>query len=320
MEDKMFNENLKTHPFSTGKETRGIRLLVTGSNGLLGQHLIKLLIEKTSYQVIATGRGENRLPFPSSERYHYFSLDITDGLAVNDFILFHQPDVIIHAAAMTQPDICELHAVECWNVNVTATRFLVNAAESIHARFIYISTDFVFDGLNGPYKETDETGPVNYYGSSKLAAEKSVIESKLSWAIVRTVLVYGNILVGNRSNIISWVKENAENHQPIKVVNDQLRTPTYVEDLANGILLVLEKNATGIYHISGEESMSPYDMAIATADYMHSDKSLMTEVNAATFTQPAQRPLRTGFIIDKAKRELGYHPLSFTESLKKMLG
>lgn len=294
--------------------------MITGSNGLLGQHLIKRLIETTEHTVVATGRGACRLPFEISDLYDYFTLDITDGVAVNDFVLSHHPDVIIHGAAMTQPDPCEINKIECWNVNVTATRFLTDVAAKINARFIYISTDFVFDGLNGPYKETDETGPVNYYGSSKLAAEKVVTASKLHWAIVRTVLVYGNILVGSRSNIITWVKDNLSQGRPIKVVSDQWRTPTYVEDLAKGILLVLEKNATGIYNISGEEGMSPYDMAVATADYLQLDKSLMTKVNADTFTQPATRPLRTGFVIDKAKKELGYQPISFKEALKLMLG
>jgi len=297
-----------------------MKIMITGSNGLLGQHLTKLLIETTVHEIIATGRGDSRLPFASAERHKYFSLDVTNGIAVNNFILLHKPNVIIHAAAMTQPDPCEENPVECWNINVTATRFLVDAAKAIDARFIYISTDFVFDGLHGPYKETDEPGPVNYYGSSKLAAEKSVTTSELQWAIIRTVLVYGNILVGNRSNIISWVKENLENNRPIKVVSDQWRTPTYVEDLAKGILLVLEKNVTGIYHVSGEQGMSPYDMAVATADYLHLDKSLMTKVNADTFTQPARRPLHTGFVIDKAKKELGYQPISFKEALKKILG
>lgn len=294
--------------------------MITGSNGLLGQHLIKRLIETTEHTIVATGRGVCRLPFEISDLYDYFTLDITDGVAANDFILSHQPDVIIHGAAMTQPDPCELNKIECWNVNVTATGFLTDAANKINARFIYISTDFVFDGVSGPYKETDEPGPVNYYGSSKLAAEKVVMESKLHWSIVRTVLVYGNILVGNRSNIITWAKDNLSQGKPIKVVSDQWRTPTYVEDLAKGILLVLEKNAEGIYHISGEDGMSPYDMAKATADYLHLDKSLMSKVNADTFTQPATRPLKTGFVIDKAKKELGYQPISFKEALKLMLG
>lgn len=297
-----------------------MKILITGSNGLLGQNLIKLLIETTAHNIIATGRGESRLPFEKTEQYNYFSLDITDGIAVTDFLLQHKPGLIIHAAAMTQPDPCELNQVECWNINVTATRFLVSAAESIQAKFIYMSTDFVFDGTNGPYRETDIPNPVNYYGSSKLVAEKAVMESNLHWAVVRTVLVYGNILVGNRSNIISWVKDNLENNKPIKVVSDQWRTPTYVEDLAKGILLVVEKNAEGIYHISGEEGMSPYDMACAVAGHLRLNKNLMTEVNADTFTQPAKRPLKTGFIIEKAKKELGYLPLSFKAALAKMLG
>ena len=297
----------------------GMKILVTGSNGLLGQHLTKMLLETTDHVMVATGRGSNRLAFASNDRYNYFSLDITDGMAVNEFLMQHKPGIIIHAAAMTQPDPCELNTVECWNINVTATRFLVSAAEMIQAKFIYVSTDFVFDGTAGPYKETDTPNPVNYYGSSKLAAEKTVMEISLSWAIVRTVLVYGNILVGNRSNMVSWAKENLEQQKPIKVVSDQWRTPTYVEDLAKGILLVVEKKATGIYHISGEEGMSPFEMATAVADYLQLDKSLMTEVNADTFTQPAQRPLKTGFVIDKAKQALGYQPISFKEALRKML-
>lgn len=297
-----------------------MKILITGANGLLGQHLIKMLIENYSYTIIATGRGESRLPFRASGKYNYFSLDITDGLAVHAFMQLHQPTVIVHAAAITQPDACEQNPVGCWDTNVTASRFLLDAATSVNAFFIYISTDFVFDGLNGPYKETDASGPVNYYGSSKLAAEKSVMELATEWAIVRTVLVFGNILSGNRSNIISWVKENLQNKQPIKVVSDQLRTPTYVDDLVKGILLVMEKRATGIFHISGAELMSPYDMAVATADYLQLDKSLLQKVDASIFSQPAQRPLKTGFIIDKAKRELGYQPIPFKEALKKMLG
>lgn len=297
-----------------------MKVLITGSNGLLGQNLIQLLLETTAHDIVATGRGESRLPFGTSPRYHYFSLDITDGIAVDDLLQQQQPGIVIHAAAMTQPDPCELKQVECWNINVTATRFLISAAESIRAKFIYLSTDFIFDGASGPYDETAKPNPVNYYGSSKLAAEKAVMESGLHWAIVRTVLVYGNILVGNRSNIISWVKENLEDNKPIKVVSDQWRTPTYVGDLVKGVLLVMEKNAEGIYHIAGAEGMSPYDMACAVAGYLHLDKTLMTEVNADTFTQPAKRPLRTGFIIEKAKKELGYSPVSFKTALTKMLG
>ena len=296
-----------------------MKVLITGANGLLGQHLVKMLIESTDYEVTATGKGVSRAPINSSNRYKYFSLDITDGVEVNTFIAQNGPDVIIHTAAITQVDDCEKDPVHCWNTNVTATRFLVGAAETIGAKFIYISTDFVFDGEAGPYIESDIPAPVNYYGSSKLGAEKSVIEAKLSWCIIRTVLVYGNILVGNRNNIVGWVQNNLSQGKSIQVVSNQLRTPTYVEDLAKGILLVVQKKAIGIYHISGEELMSPYDMALATAEYLHLDKNLIEKVDAAIFKQAGKRPAKTGFVIDKAKNELGFKPLTFKEGLKKML-
>ncbi len=296
-----------------------MKVLITGANGLLGQHLVKLLIDSTNYTIIATGKGVSRLPFNSSNRFNYFPLDITNGVEVAAFIAEDRPDVIIHTAAITQADECEQNPIHCWNTNVTATRFLLGAAEIAGATFIYISTDFIFDGIAGPYVESDIPGPINYYGSSKLGAEKSVMESKLPWCIIRTVLVYGNILVGNRSNMVSWVQNNLSQCKKIQVVSDQWRTPTYVEDLAKGILLAIENKAKGIYHISGEELLTPYDMAMATAAYLALDSNLIEKVNASVFVQAAKRPAKTGFIIDKAKNELGFRPLSFKEGLKKML-
>ena len=188
-----------------------------------------------------------------------------------------------------------------------------------NAYFIFISTDFVFDGINGPYKEEDIVNPVSYYGSTKVAGEKAVEESGLASAIVRTCLVYGNTLSGTRSNLITWVKDNLGLGKKIKVVSDQWRTPTYVEDLAKGILLIMEKKAEGCFHISGEVLLSPYQMAIATALYLSLDTSLIEKVDASIFTQPAKRPATTGFIIDKAKAVLGFKPLTFEEGLKNML-
>lgn len=295
-----------------------MKILITGSNGLLGQHLVKLILDTTTHQIIATSKREPRLVVQDS-RIHYYSLDITDGMAVNSMLENLSPDTIIHCAALTQVDECEQQPVKAWDINVTATRFLIDAAKKINAFFIFVSTDFVFDGMHGPYKETDELNPVSYYGSTKVAAEKAVAESGLSYAIVRTCLLYGNIIFGTRSNIVSWVKENLEAGKKIKVVSDQWRTPTYIEDMAKGIMLIAEKKVTGLFNISGKDFLSPYDMAIATADYLHLDKSLIEKVDASVFTQPAKRPATTGFVIDKAREELGYKPISFREGLVKML-
>jgi dTDP-4-dehydrorhamnose reductase len=291
-----------------------MKVLVTGANGLLGHELIGLLLQK-EFEVIATSKGPNRLNVTRGN-FSYRDLDITDGMACNKILTEDRPDVIIHAAAMTQVDQCELNKIDCYNINVTATRFLIEAAKEVKARFVYISTDFIFDGLTGPYKEEDEPRPLNYYGSTKLSAEIEVMESGLPWSIIRTVLVIGNA-DSTRSNIISWVKDKLTKGEKIKVVDDQFRTPTYTEDLAKGIVLVVEKNATGIYHISGKDLLTPYQIAIMTADHFHLDHSLIEKADATSFSQPALRPPRTGFYIDKARADLGYEPLSFEEGLKK---
>ena len=294
------------------------KILLTGANGLLGQQLIGLLLKQTDALIVATGKGDNRTPYTNDARFSYYSLDITDGVVANAFYEEQAPNIIIHTAAMTNVDECEENKVACWNVNVTATRFLIDAAKKFRPYIIFLSTDFVFDGLNGPYTEDDMVGPVNYYGSSKVAGEKAIEESGLAGAIVRTCLVYGNSFGGQRHTMISRVKDNLKENKKIQIVADQYRTPTFVEDLAQGIVLLAQKKLNGIFNISGKEFLTPYDMAIKIAENFNLDTSLIEKVNSSTFTQPALRPFKTGFIIDKAESQLGYSPLSFAEALKKL--
>ena len=294
-----------------------MKILLTGANGLLGRHLVKKLAEK-GYEVIATAKGESKINSIGNGKVKFLSLDITDGAAVNKLMNEVKPDVVLHTAAMTQVDECELNKIDCWNTNVTATRFLIDSAKETKSRIIFISTDFVFDGLHGPYKEEDEPNPVNYYGSTKLAAEKAVIQSGLDWAIVRTVLVVGNTEDGQRQNILTWVKEKLEKGETIKVVDDQVRTPTYVEDLADGIILILEKKSKGIFHIAGKDTLTPYQIARQTAEFLKLNSKLIEKSDASNFTQAALRPPTTGFKIDKAKKELSYQPHSFNEILKEV--
>lgn len=242
-------------------------------------------------------------------------LDICSESIVNQVIDNFKPSVIIHTAAMTQVDNCEIKREECWQSNVLATGYLAMAAARTGAHFIHVSTDFIFDGKEGPLDETAIPSPVNYYGESKWAAEQLVMKSSGSWAILRTVLVYGLAHDMSRSNIVLWVKKNLEEGKPIKVVNDQWRTPTLAEDLAMGCLLAAQKKSKGIFHVSGEELMTPYDIAMRTARFFKLDESLITQTDSTQFRQPAMRPMKTGFIITKAKRELGYLPHSFEEGL-----
>lgn len=287
------------------------KVLITGSNGLLGQYLVQLFSEDVAWQVIATGKGSNRLR--RQEGYTYVTADLSIPEEITALIAAHQPEVIIHSGAMTQADDCERNKEACWTTNVTATRHLRAASDAF---FLFLSTDFVFDGLSGPYLETDLVNPLSYYGSSKVAAERAVMAGAAPWAIARTVLVYGVSDDPKRGNIITWVKGNLEQGKAIKVVDDQWRTPTLVHDLAIGCKLIVEQQAQGIWHLSGKDLMTPFDMALAVAEHFSLDASLMERVNADTFTQPAKRPARTGFIIDKAVEQLGYRPRSLKEGIE----
>lgn len=295
-----------------------MKILVTGSNGLLGQKLIEKLAKNPNVDVLATARGENRLPF--KENYSYTSLDITDKQNVDEVIDAFKPNVVIHGAAMTNVDQCETEKEECWKLNVLATEYLLEAAERHNSFFLHVSTDFIFDGADGPYPEEAEANPVSFYGWSKYAAEKLVIHSKVKWAIARTVLVYGMAHDMSRSNIILWVKNSLESGKSINVVNDQWRTPTLAEDLADGCILIAEQRAEGIFNISGKDLLNPYQMAVMTADYFGLDKSLINEVDGTQFKQTAKRPAKTGFILDKAISKLGYNPKNFTEGIAFLAG
>lgn len=294
------------------------KVLITGSNGLLGQKLVFLLASTKNYEVLATARGENRLGEVQG-KYRFASLDITDETAVNQLISEEKPDFIIHTAAMTNVDQCETEREGCKLLNVTATQYLVKAAEKVNTFFIHLSTDFIFDGTKGPLVEEDIPNPISFYGQSKLDAEKIVLESSLRWAIVRTVLVYGIVKDMSRSNIVLWVKKSLEDKKTINVVDDQLRTPTLAEDLAMGCFLIVDKEATGIFNISGEDLLTPFEMAHQTADFFGLDKQYINKADSSTFSQPAKRPPRTGFIIAKAKTLLGYQPHSFREGIQVLV-
>ncbi|RYF89303.1 MAG: SDR family oxidoreductase, partial [Chitinophagaceae bacterium] len=286
------------------------------ANGLLGQHLLAKLIGQ-GFEVIGLGRGEARLPFPEGS-YRYYNADIATELSVHKVFAEEQPDLVVHAAAMTQVDECELNQEICERINVQGTSHVIVNAEQYSRKIIYVSTDFVFDGEKGDYSEEDQMGPVSWYGFTKMQAESLVETCDMPWAIVRTCLVYGNTLTGTRSNIINWVKENLSAGKLIRVVSDQVRTPTYIDDLVNGIMLIIEKSAEGTFHIAGKDVLTPYDMALKTAALYGLDASLITKVDASTFSQPGRRPAKTNFDISRARMELGYEPGSFEEGINKM--
>jgi dTDP-4-dehydrorhamnose reductase len=296
------------------------KILITGSNGLLGQKLVYRLKERKDVDLIATSKGENRIL--NKDGYRYVSLDITSKEEVEKTISKFLPDVIINTAAMTNVDACETQPELCRKLNVDAVSYLLKAVKNqelnnpnYKCHFIHLSTDFIFDGENGPYDENAIPAPLSIYGQSKLDAEKLVINSGLKYAIVRTILVYGVVDGMSRSNIVLWARDALLKGQKINVVNDQFRTPTLAEDLADACILIVDKGATGIFNISGKDFMSIYDLVVQVADYFKLDKNLINPVSSSSLNQPAKRPPKTGFILDKAMKELGYYPHSFKEGL-----
>ncbi len=288
-----------------------MKVLITGANGLLGQKLVSLLTP--DHDVIATGKGPNRNPVGN---YDYVNLDILDDQEIEKVFTKHHPDTIIHTAAMTNVDQCESDVDLCRKLNVEAVRKISEVSVSINAHLIHLSTDFIFDGESGPYVEEDEANPISKYGESKLESERILENSGGKYAIVRTVLVYGISHDMSRSNIILWVKKNLEDDKQINIVNDQWRSPTLAEDLADGCRLIMEKEACGVFNIAGKDILTPYDMAIETAEFFKLNKSLINEVDGSVFQQPAKRPPKTGLILDKAIRELDFSPRPFNEGLK----
>lgn len=297
--------------------SRKKRVLVTGSNGLLGQKLTDLYVGLHDIDFYATARGKNRHPLNTG--YTYLELDITNHAQVHGVIKEVHPDTIIHTAAMTNVDACELDHNTCDLLNIQAVEYLVEAANAVDAHFIKLSTDFIFDGKNGPYKEEDTPNPISYYGNSKLIGEGIVTSTAKKWAIARTVLVYGLVADMSRSNIVLWAKGALEKGNPINVVDDQFRSPTLAEDLAMGCRLIEQKEAEGIFNISGKNFMSIIELVERVADYFNLNKSIINRVSSATLNQPAKRPPITGFDLTKSREVLGYNPHSFEEGIALLM-
>ena len=290
-------------------------IVVTGSNGLLGQTLVNLLLkDKEKYTVIGFSRGENR---SGRTDFKYVSIDLTDKKILLKTLTACKPDVIVNTAAMTNVDACEDDKKACDQLNIDVVESLKEYSEVNNTHLIHISTDFIFDGESGPYKETDTPNPLNYYGVSKLKSENILTASKIDFTILRTILVYGKVFDMTRSNIVLWVKKSLEEKKEITIVKDQFRMPTYVEDLAKACKLSIDKKAIGIFNISSNTLLSIYEIAQQIADVFKLDKSLIKSISTKNLNQKAIRPSKTGFNLSKTNKELNFYPKSFKEDLQK---
>ncbi|MHC8948079.1 SDR family oxidoreductase [Sphingobacterium hungaricum] len=297
-------------------DPKELRILLTGSNGFLGQKLCDFIVEKTPHKLFCTSKSANRNPKKSG--YQFQEIELTELDRLEKLILDFAPTHVIHTAALSSVEVCENNPALCQSVNVDSVDFLASICLSKDIHLTFLSTDFVFDGKNGPYAEEDERQPTNAYGASKLQAELILQNSSCRSAILRTILVYGVIDDKNRSNLVLWAKQKLTAQESINVVSDQYRMPTFVDDLAIACISAAEKNARGIFHISSENLYSVKEVVDQVADFWNLDKNLIHPISAKEIGQETNRPKITGFVLDKAKRELGYRPTSLIESFKLM--
>ena len=286
-----------------------MKILVTGSNGLLGQAIVKRLEARKDISLVAASLHESRLP---ARGFSFERIDICDSLSVQKVFKKYRPEAVIHTAALTQVDDCERNQAECLRVNVEGTENLLRECEKIKTHFIHLSTDFIFSGEDGPYKEEDKPNPVNFYGRSKLLSEEKVQASSVPGTILRTILVYG----AARPNFVHWVVQSLQKNETIRVVSDQVRMPTWNQDLADACIRAAMDHKTGIYHVSGGDPVSIFEFAKIISDTCGLDGSRILPVTSREFKQPARRPLKTGFILEKARQELGYQPHPLREAIE----
>jgi len=290
------------------------RILITGANGLLGQALVRRLSGSSDHDVLATARDDSpRFDVPCD----YRPMDVTAPAEVERTLDTYNPDAVINCAAVSDVTACDEDRNRAWAVNARSVRALAKQCKALDAHLVQLSTDFVFNGKQGPYDETDRPDPVNYYGRTKLAGENALREFDfLDWSIVRTVLLYGTAKDLTRSNVVLWMIDQLSQGEVIHVVNDQWRTPTYAPDLADGLVRLVDRGRTGIYHLSGREMVTIHELAQRVAAVFDFDDRLVDPVPSTYFEDAVERPAKTGFIILKAETELGYDPRPLADGLR----
>lgn len=289
------------------------RYLIVGSNGMLGQRLVKLYSNDNLVELSTCSAEE----ISYNDNVDYKAVDITDREQVKKITYDFTPDVIINSAAFTNVDLCETQRETAWKANVKAVEYLAECARVIDAKIVHISTDYVFDGKNGPYSEKDNPNPISYYGRGKLASENALRISGVSYLIFRTNVLYGPVRKG-RHDFVRWVYDSLKNGKTINIVTDQINNPTYIDDLARGIKKALDFKKEGVYHTGGLEFISRFDFTVRIAEYFGLNKRLINPILTSDLNQPAKRPLKSGLITIKAQSEFGYSAASLEESLLKM--
>jgi dTDP-4-dehydrorhamnose reductase len=289
------------------------RILVVGGNGMLGQRVIEFYSALKDVELLATSVEENSV----FDQVEYLQCDISNRNDIKKIVKDFCPDFIINAAAFTNVDLSETERELAWKINVKGVEYLSESARVLDSYLIHISTDYVFDGKNGPYLEDDIPNPIGYYARTKLASENVLKLSGIKYTILRTNVLYGTAKF-SRPDFVKWVVDSLRAKKQIRIVDDQINNPTFIDDLVQGINKIVEFRKEGLYNIGGNEFLSRYDFTLLIAHFFNLDKTLITRIKTEDLNQPAKRPLKSGLITIKAQSELGYRPHTIIETLELM--
>ena len=289
------------------------RILVVGSNGMLGQRIVHYLSGQSNIELLASSAEES----PYNGNVTYTRIDLCKKESVKGIIYDFFPDVIINTAAFTNVDLCETERETAWKINVRGVEYLAETSRIIDAHLIHFSTDYIFDGKNGPYTENSKPHPISYYGRTKLASENAIRLNGAIHTIVRTNVLYGPVKIG-RPDFVKWVVSNLRDMNEIRIVTDQINNPTFIDDIVQAINKIIEFKKQGIFNIGGSEFLSRFDFTNRIADFFNLEKNLIKPIVTSELNQPAPRPLKSGLVILKAETTFGYKPHSLTESFHKI--
>lgn len=279
-------------------------ILITGASGQLGNSVLKQLFGK--YELLATDINNiNAIDIP------FAVLDITDLEQIKSTLSNFSPDVIINLAAYTDVDGCELNPDKAYLLNTKSVELLSN---NFDGQLIQISTDYIFDGYNGPYSEDDITNPLSVYGKTKLEAEKILQENGVNWCILRTNVLF-DYYNGTEASFIKWVIDSLKSNKSINVVDDQWNNPTWTKSLAEIIELVINKNVKGVYNYGGADYLNRFEFTHVIADIFKLDKTLILPISTESINQTAPRPLKGGLKTRKIEQEFDIKCVDLITSL-----
>jgi dTDP-4-dehydrorhamnose reductase len=291
---------------ATGAPT--LRIVVTGSSGLLGRILVNLL--KNDYEVI--GIDKHAL----TNEPDALALDITQTPGALESMVKLRPSVVVHTAAETNVDLCETDHEHARMINVEGTANVAEACAKSGAKMIFISTDYVFDGTKGNYSEIDQPNPISFYGLSKLEAERIVIFKLPNALVMRASVLYG--WHPSKLNFGTWVINGLRKRQTLRVVKDHINSPTLANNLAMAIRVAIERGSEGLLHVAGSERISRFDFARKIAKSFDLDESLLVPVEMRDLNWVAKRPRDSSLDVAKAEKELGIQLLGVNRGLAEM--